>query len=167
LSDIIERAGGVSANVYLPAARIFRDGQQLAMDFQKVIGDQNPKFDIILQDNDSIYFPESYFTVKVEGEVANPALQKFTEGKTVRSYLKNAGGRTKNADNIFLTQANGFTRKVGFLSDPKVDDGSVITVSAKPPKKPRESGKFLETFGTIAAIVSSKLTTVLLIQTIN
>uniref|UniRef100_UPI004048B944 SLBB domain-containing protein n=1 Tax=Roseivirga sp. TaxID=1964215 RepID=UPI004048B944 len=167
LSDIIVRAGGLSPNVYLPAARIYRDGQQLALDFQKVIGGQNPKFDIILQDNDSIYFPESFYTVRVEGEVANPALQKFTENKSVRSYIRNAGGITREGQDIFLTKPNGFTRKVGFLSSPKVDDGSVITVSAKPPKKPRQSGKFLETFGTIAAIISSTLTTVVLVQTIK
>tara|TARA_R110001592_G_scaffold239714_1_gene499688 strand:+ start:236 stop:2869 length:2634 start_codon:yes stop_codon:yes gene_type:complete len=167
LTAVTERAGGLSPNVYLAGARLYRDGVQLAFDFQKALGEQNEKFDIILQNADSIYFPESIYTVKVEGEVANPSLQKFLENETVRSYVKNAGGKTRNGEKIYLTNPNGFTRRVGFLSNPKVLDGSVITVSAKPPKEPRERGKFLESFGTIAAIVSSTLTTIVLVQSIK
>lgn len=167
LSEVTERAGGLSPNVYLAGARLYRNGVQLAFDFQKALGEQNEKFDIILQNADSIYFPESIYTVKVEGEVANPSLQKYLENKTVRSYVKNAGGKTKQGDKVYLTNPNGFTRKIGFLSNPKVLDGSVITVSAKPPKEPRDNGKFLENFGTIAAIVSSTLTTIVLVQSIK
>lgn len=167
LTEVTERAGGLSPNVYLAGARLYRNGVQLAFDFQKALGEQNEKFDIILQNADSIYFPESIYTVKVEGEVANPSLQKYLENKTVRSYVKNAGGKTKQGDKVYLTNPNGFTRKIGFLSNPKVLDGSVITVSAKPPKEPRDNGKFLENFGTIAAIVSSTLTTIVLVQSIK
>ncbi|MGW8123407.1 SLBB domain-containing protein [Roseivirga echinicomitans] len=167
LTEVVSRAGGVSPNVYLPGARLYRNGEQLAFDFQKSLGEQNKRFDIILQDTDSIYFPESIYTVKVEGEVANPSLQKYLSNNSVRSYLKNAGGKTKNGDKIYLTNPNGFTRKVRFLSNPEVLDGSIITVSAKPPKAPRENGKFLENFGTIAAIVSSTLTTIVLVQSIK
>ncbi len=167
LTEVTERAGGVSPNVYLAGARLYRNGIQLAFDFQKALGEQNEKFDIILQNADSIYFPESIYTVKVEGEVANPSLQKYLANNSVRSYLKNAGGKTKQGDKIYLTKPNGFTRRVGFLSNPKVLDGSVITVSAKPPKEPRERGRFLENFGTLAAIVSSTLTTIVLVQSIK
>lgn len=167
LTEIIQKAGGVSPNVYLPAARLYRNGQQLALDFEKAINQENERFNIVLQDSDSIYFPESVYTVKVEGEVANPALQKYVQGKTVRSYLRNAGGKTNDGKRIFLTKPNGFTRRVGFLSNPKVLDGSIITIAAKPPKEPREPGKFLENFGTLAAIVSSTLTTIFLVQRLN
>ena len=167
LTEVIKRAGGISPNVYLAGARLYRNGEQLAFDFQKALAEENQKFDIILQDSDSIYFPESIYTVKVEGEVANPSLQKYISNNSVRSYLRNAGGKTKQGDKIYLTKPNGFTRKVGFLSNPEVLDGSIITVSAKPPKEPRENGKFLENFGTVAAIVSSTLTTIVLAQAIN
>lgn len=167
LSQAIKKAGGLSPNVYLPGAKFYRNGEQLAFSFDQLIIKKNTKHDIILQPNDSIYFPESVYTVKVEGEVANPSLQKFIQNQSVKSYLRNSGGKTRDGRKVYLTKPNGFTRKVGWFGNPKVLDGSIITVSAKPPKKEREPGKFLETFGTLAAIISSTLTTIFLVQAIN
>ncbi len=167
LSQVVERAGGFSPNVNLDGAKLYRSGQLLALDFNKLFADKNRNFDIILLDGDRIVFPESEFTISVEGEVSNPSLQKFNGGDRVRSYLKNAGGKTKNGRRIFLTDANGFTRRIGFLSNPHVKDGSIITVASKPVREKPEPGKFLENFGTIAAIVSSTLTTIFLIDRLN
>lgn len=164
LSQAIKKAGGLSPNAYVPGAIFYRNGEQLAFSFEQLIIKKNIKHDIILQPNDSIYFPESVYTVKIEGEVANPSLQKFVENQSVKSYLRNSGGKTRDGRKIYLTKPNGFTRRVGWFANPKVLDGSIITVSAKPPKKERESGKFLESFGTIAAIVSSTLTTIFLVD---
>lgn len=165
LSKVIERAGGLSPNVYLPGAKFFRNGQQLAFSFEKLFNEQNSKFDIILSNNDSIVFPESVYTVQVGGQVQNPSLQKFLEGKGVRSYVRNAGGKSNDGRKIFITEPTGFTKRVRWFSNPKVLDGSIITVSAKVLKPERDnSGKFLEGFGTIAAIVSSTLTTIFLVQ---
>jgi len=136
----------------------------LAFSFDDLLIKENSKFDIILQPNDQIFFPEAVYTVKIDGEVANPSLQKYVANQGVRAYLRNSGGKTRQAKKIFLTQPNGFTKKVGWFSNPKVLDGATIIVSAKPPKREREPGKFLESFGTIAAIVSSTLTTILLID---
>ncbi|GHE54896.1 sugar ABC transporter substrate-binding protein [Roseivirga thermotolerans] len=167
LKEVITRAGGISPNAYLPGAKFYRDGKQLALSIDDLMTKQNEAFNIVLQPNDSIYIPESFYTVKVEGEVANPSLQKYQLNQGVKAYIRNAGGRTKNAHKIYITSSNGFTRKVGWLSNPKVLDGSIITVSAKPPKKEREPGKFLENFGTLAAIISSTLTTIYLVERLN
>ena len=168
LSSVIERAGGLSPNVYLAGARFFRNEQQLAFSFEKLFDENNSKFDIIVNDNDRVVFPESVYTVQVGGQVVNPSLQKFVSGKGVRSYVRNAGGKTKDGRKIYITEPTGFTKKVGWFSSPKVLDGSIITVSIKPPKPERpNNGKFLETFGTIAAIISSSLTTVFLVQNLT
>lgn len=164
LSQAINKAGGLSPNVYIPGAQFFRNGERLSFAFEQLFIKKNSNHDIILQPNDSIYFPESVYTIKVQGEVVNPSLQKFRENQGVKAYLKNSGGKTKDGRKIFLTQPNGFTRKVGWLSNPKVLDGATITVSAKPPKREREPGKFLENFGTVAAIISSTLTTIFLVD---
>ncbi|MFY0591671.1 SLBB domain-containing protein [Roseivirga sp.] len=167
LSSIVERAGGLSPNVYLAGAKFFRNGQQLAFSFEDLFEEKNPKFDIIVNNNDRVVFPESVFTVQVGGQVVNPSLQKYLSGKGVRSYVRNAGGKTKEGRKIYITEPTGFTKKVKWFSSPRVLDGSIITVSAKPPKPERQnSGKFLETFGTIAAIVSSSLTAVFLARNI-
>ncbi|WP_176723325.1 SLBB domain-containing protein [Roseivirga misakiensis] len=167
LSSVIRRAGGLSPNVYLPGAKFFRNGQQLAFSFEKLFEERNSKFDITVNDNDRIVFPESVFTVQVGGQVVNPSLQKYISGKGVRTYVRNAGGKTKEGRKIYITEPTGFTRKVGWFANPRVLDGSIITVSIKPPKPERQNnGKFLETFGTLAAIISSSLTAVFLAQRI-
>ncbi|PWL30733.1 SLBB domain-containing protein [uncultured Roseivirga sp.] len=167
LKEVLTRAGGVSPNAYLPGAKFYRNGQQLALSLDDLLNKQNESFNITLQPNDSLYIPEAFYTVRVEGEVHNPSLQKYQPNQSVRGYIKHAGGKTKNGQKIFITNANGFTQRVGWFRNPKVLDGSVITVAAKPPKEPREPGKFLENFGTVAAIVSSTLTTVILVQRLN
>ena len=168
LSELVKRAGGTSPNAYIPGARIYRNGNLLAVDFQKLLNMNDSKYDVILSESDSIYFPESVYTVKIEGEVANPALQKFQKGKKVRSYIANAGGKTKKGRTIYLTTPNGFTKKVGWLSNPRVPDGAVITVNSKKEKDPsREKGQFLKDFGTISAIISSTLTTIFLVERLN
>ncbi|MFT6970105.1 MAG: polysaccharide export outer membrane protein [Roseivirga sp.] len=164
LSEVIERAGGLSQNVYLPGARFYRNGEQLAFSFEKLFDEKNSKFDIVLNDNDRIVFPESVYTVQIVGQVENPSLQKYSEGR-VRSYVRNAGGKTKIGRKIFIKEPTGFTKKVGWFSNPKLLDGSIVTVAAKRERERRESnGKFLESFGTLAAIVSSTLTTIFLID---
>ncbi|MFT7269919.1 MAG: polysaccharide export outer membrane protein [Roseivirga sp.] len=164
LSEVIERAGGLSQNVYLPGAMFYRNGEQLAFSFEKLFDEKNNKFDIVLNDNDRIVFPESVYTVEILGQVENPSLQKYSEGR-VRSYVRNAGGKTKIGRKIFIKEPNGFTKKVGWFANPKLLDGSIVRVAAKRERERRESsGKFLESFGTLAAIVSSTLTTIFLID---
>ncbi len=167
LSRIIARAGGISKNAYIPGAKLYRNGEQLSFSFEKLINQNDLSHDIVMQPNDSIYFPEAVYTVKVEGEVSNPSLQKYVPNQGVKAYLRNSGGKTRQGRKVYLTQPNGFTRRIGWLSNPKVLDGSVITVVPKPPKKEREPGKFLESFGTLAAIVSSALTTIVLAKRLD
>lgn len=167
LSSLIKKVGGLSPNAYIPGAAFTRNGQRLAFSFDDLIVKKNPRFDIVLQPNDQIFIPEAVYTVDVRGEVVNPSLQKYLANQRVRAYVRNSGGKTKQAKKIYLTQPNGFTQKVGWFSNPKTLDGATIFVSTKPPKKEREPGKFLETFGTLAAIISSTLTTIFLVQALN
>lgn len=169
LSELIERAGGFSPNVYLPASTFYRGEQLLAMSFEDLFEKNNRSFDIVLQNGDRVVFAESRYTVSIQGAVENPSLQKFNEDQRVRKYLRNSGGKIKDGDNIFLTSPNGFTRKIGFLRNPKVLDGSSIRVALKPPKEekpPRESNA-LEVIATLAGIITSSLTTIFIVQRLN
>lgn len=156
IKELIERAGGFSPNTYIPGARVFRSGQQIAIDFSKLYSGKAKKFNIVLQDRDSVFIPETTYVVQLTGEVANPSYQKFVEGQRIKKYLREAGGKTKNGRKVYVTQPNGFTYKKGFLRNPEVLDGATITVVPKPEKKPRENNdKWLQTFSIIMASLSS------------
>jgi len=165
LTDLISRAGGFSPNTYIPGGRVFRAGQQIAIDFDKLYNGNKDKFDIILQDKDSVYFPETTYVVQLTGEVANPSFQKYIEGQRLKTYLKAAGGKTKNGRRTYVTQPNGFTYKKSLFRNPVVLDGATITVVPKPEKKPNpNSGKWLETFGIVMGIISSAAISIAVIQ---
>ena len=66
------------------------------------------------------------------GEVLTPSAFVYTQ-KSALKYIKQAGGRTNLADNIFfVVHANGFTEKgdfgTWFDNDIKVKPGDAITV---------------------------------------
>ena len=89
LSEVVERAGGFSPNVYFDGAKFFRNDRLLAVDFEKLFEDRNFNCDIILRDNDRIVFPESPNTISVEGQVSNPSLQHnpSTDSDHILIYL--------------------------------------------------------------------------------
>ena len=65
--------------------------------------------DLALEDGDQFYVPSVPATVTVIGDVYNQGSYLRTPGKTVNSYLRNAGGPTRDADKgrIFVVRANG------------------------------------------------------------
>ena len=65
--------------------------------------------DLALEDGDQFYVPSVPATVTVIGDVYNQGSFLREPGKTVNSYLRNAGGPTRDADKgrIFVVRANG------------------------------------------------------------
>ncbi|HVO78826.1 MAG TPA: SLBB domain-containing protein [Candidatus Bathyarchaeia archaeon] len=65
--------------------------------------------DLALEDGDEFYVPSTPATVTVIGDVYNQGAFIREPGKTVNSYLRNAGGPTRDADKgrIFVVRANG------------------------------------------------------------
>jgi len=131
--DVIRRAGGITELGFIGGATLERNGVRVAVDFEKA--SRNKKHDIFLLPGDIIFIPPKPNTVFVQGEVINPAFYKFSTGKNVMDYVKNAGGKTENGKKVIIKYATGELSKVSFLQNPKVKDGSVITVLVKPKKK--------------------------------
>jgi len=65
--------------------------------------------DLTLEDGDQFYVPNVPATVTVVGDVYSQGSFLRVQGKTVSSYLRNAGGPTRDADKgrIFVVRANG------------------------------------------------------------
>ena len=65
--------------------------------------------EIPLEDGDTFYVPSRPIVVSVVGDVYNQGSFVQQPGKTVNTYLRNAGGPTRNADKgrIFVVRANG------------------------------------------------------------
>ena len=84
--------------------------------------------------------------IEIIGEVNSPGSYQFNKKYRISNIIKNAGGLTQNGDinNIFIKYYNGKSRKyTKWFRNPKVLDGSIITVGAKPEEEPFDVTQYL------------------------
>ncbi|MGH7630813.1 MAG: SLBB domain-containing protein [Gemmatimonadales bacterium] len=136
LSELIERAGGLTDEAYAGGVEFYRrsgPGNQtvpsaggadtllgvrplppgyrarLGLDLPRVL--ENPRFrdNIILAAGDSVHIPEFNPVVVVRGAVNAPGPVAYTPGKNLDWYVNAAGGYSQQADRKrpYVTQPNG------------------------------------------------------------
>ncbi len=154
LTELVERAGGLTPLAFLDGIEFTRGNQKLVADFQKVIGGSGSAA-IILEADDNIYIPKHPQTVAVIGMVNSPGLQKYIRGQSVKQYIENAGGLHRDADKgeIYVYQANGAAKRNRKLNSPKVTEGSKIIVGRKEEREPLDITEFLKEVASITASV--------------
>jgi protein involved in polysaccharide export with SLBB domain len=166
LSDIIQRAGGLTAAAYLRGGKITRKDDRVNIDFQDVMDTPKSKLDLILHSGDVIEIPKKPNFVKMIGEVNNAGLLGFSEGQKLWTYIDNAGGLTDSADYVILFHPNGNAEKFRtgwFSGNSIVYDGSTIYVSKKPaPREDKTEIDIGNLIRDIFAITASALTVLVL-----
>jgi polysaccharide biosynthesis/export protein len=113
--------------------------EPVSIDLYKALKNKNSKFDIVLQENDIIFIPEINPFVSVKGTVQSPLKISFDKEHTnVGYYIDKAGGFGIRPwrSRVYVTYANGKSRRTKnlffFHFYPKVEEGSVITIPARP-----------------------------------
>lgn len=98
--------------------------------------DGNTKYDIPLEDEDVIVVPRQLRTVMVRGQVLNPNRIVYQEGKSLKYYIRQAGGFTAKAHKkkTFVQHANGSVEGSS-MGYPNVLPGSEIIVPTKPERE--------------------------------
>ena len=116
--------------------------QPVSIDLFKALKYKNSKYDIVLQENDVLFVPEINPFVVVQGKVQSPIKVNFDPQHTKLSYyIDQAGGYSIRPwrKRIFVTDADGRSRQtknfVFFKVYPKIKEGSIITVPARPESK--------------------------------
>jgi len=138
LADLLRRAGGVRPEAYLPAARLVRKGEGVSVDIRKILDDPTASANLLLEPSDSLYLPRRLELVRIGGQVLNPALVDYHPDKSVRQYLDEAGGFTRQAlrRRLYVTYANGKirrTKQYGFWRRyPPAEPGMTVTVPPRP-----------------------------------
>ena len=128
VSDIIERAGGLTKNAYPAGANLMRrkqdvsqtlnidevsdslqvggtilerksgNMQQVALNLPKILANPGSEFDYLLQEADRITIPKQLQTVQISGEVLFPVSVRYKKGKSFGDYISAAGGFAEQAD---------------------------------------------------------------------
>ncbi len=104
---------------------------------------------------------ESTGTVNVSGQVYNPGLIEFRQGKSLRNYINSAGGVTENGNrnSIIVVYANGVVSPNKWYTTPRIEDGATIIVNEKAPEEPFDITQFATNW---TSIVASMITAVVL-----
>jgi len=114
----------------------------VGIDLKKILEKPGSSIDLLVEDGDEIRVPKQQQTVRVNGEVLYPSAVVYSESKSFKSYILNAGGYSPSAlkRGGYVVYPNGTvrgTRKfLWFNSHPAVKPGSEIYV----PKKPAPTG---------------------------
>ena len=139
VSDLIERAGGLTSYAYAKGAILNRkvDNSEIIKQSLELIGDslldkseeqldnsklelrladilENPGsiYDYILKEGDEITIPEEMQEIKVSGEVLNPIGLAYQPGRSMKYYIERAGGFSSDAKKgkVYVIYSDGTAR---------------------------------------------------------
>jgi protein involved in polysaccharide export with SLBB domain len=170
LSDVIARAGGLTAQAYGSGIRFVRQQNEVGrinVDLAQALRDTTSTANLILQPGDSIQVPEYQPSVKVSGAVNSPGSVLWRRGASISYYLSAAGGFAQHADKgaVSVRFANGEvrTRRHGlFGGEPKPGPGSEVLVPAEDPSSRRTD--YVALFGALAQILASTVAIVVVVS---
>lgn len=161
ISNLIDRAGGLTREAFAAGSKLFRAGVEgadsgaIVMRLDEVMKSKNSRYNYILKHQDSISIPKQRDFVTIQGATrvreivsddiignSNSIKVAYHEGKTAKWYIDYyAGGLEEDTKKtlIFVEHPNGevkHTERRFFLGFkyPEVQKGSVITVRRPPPK---------------------------------
>ncbi|WP_298766035.1 SLBB domain-containing protein [uncultured Polaribacter sp.] len=127
ISDLVNRAGGLTDYAYVKGATLFRlvgrtaiqdliynvDDEDVSIDklkqfsnskttsigidLEAILKKPGSDIDLVLEEGDRLLIPEIKPTVQVSGEVLVPSLVQFTKNSKLKHYVNNSGGFTNAA----------------------------------------------------------------------
>lgn len=117
LSDLLSRAGGLTAEGYADGVVFFREQAntgRVGLDLPRVLREPRDRDNLILQDGDSIQVPAFNPIVRVAGAVNAPGAVAFVPGQSLDFYVRAGGGGARNADlsRAYVRQPNGKVESV-------------------------------------------------------
>ncbi|MDB5007280.1 MAG: colonic acid export protein Wza, partial [Mucilaginibacter sp.] len=110
----------------------------VGIDLKKILQQPGSSIDLLVEDGDEIRVPKEQQIVRVNGEVLYPSAVVYSNSKSFKSYVLNAGGFSPSAlkRGAYVVYPNGTvrgTRKIlWFNIHPDVRAGSEIYVPKKP-----------------------------------
>jgi polysaccharide export outer membrane protein len=172
ITDLIERAGGLTPDAYANGVIFYRTRNgvgRIGIELPDVLHDARSLDNLPLQDGDSLFIPRYNAVVNVQGAVNSPVAVTWSPGKTIEYYIRAAGGPSRKADisRAYVTQPNGKVeaRQSHFLLPdgiPKPKAGSTVFVPERDPAdKPLD---FLSSAGSIAQILATLVTVIIALR---
>ena len=158
ITDLINRAGGVTDFANLDASIFIRNQNQVNISLSKIIKYPRSQQNFYLADGDQIQIGRKTELITIEGEVNNPGAYKYNPGLSYRDYIKLAGGYNANASagGSFVVYPNGTSKKNKYFSlvSPRITDGAKIVVVRKETVEPFSLTEYVTNLTSIYADIS-------------
>jgi protein involved in polysaccharide export with SLBB domain len=194
ISDVIERAGGLTEEAFPAGATLIRMEEEvgpIVIKLDEIMTNPNSEFNFIVKNGDEIFIPKISEFVTIKGatrvrevvsedaiEVGNEIRVPFHKNKDALFYINEfAGGLDEKADKkkILVRYANGEIKrpKNGLFVKkyPKVLQGSTITVGYKTEEQEEQEKKtdvdWTQLLGDSVSQAMSILTLILLISRLD
>jgi polysaccharide biosynthesis/export protein len=166
LSDLIQRAGGLTAQAYTGGVEYWRrqdSAGRIGVNLPAVLKDPKHRDNYVLVAGDSVNIPEFNPVVMVTGAVNAPGAVAFSPNRTIDYYIRSAGGLGPGGDKnrAFVTQPNGQRATVQrrFLlpdNGPVVRPGARVTVPTRDPTQ--GASQIPVILGVMAQVLASLVT---------
>jgi protein involved in polysaccharide export with SLBB domain len=164
LSDVIERAGGLTRDAYAAGVVFFRkdhDLGRIGVDLPSVMKRASHRDNLIMLDGDSVTIPIFSGVVNVRGAVNSPVAVAYVPDRDLDYYIGAAGGVTQkgSAKHAYVTQPNGKveSRRGIASADPRPQPGSQVFVPEKDASNRRDFSLMIpaiaSALGSLVAIV--------------
>ena len=134
VTEIIDRAGGITIDAYPLASSFVRNDTEVKLSFKKILRNPRSKNNFAVQNGDLINIGKKLNLVTIKGAVNSPGSFQYIKGNRLNDYIEMAGGFNADARRFatYITNLDGSSEKVSFFSfSPEVFDGATIVIPTK------------------------------------
>ncbi len=128
----------------------------VAINLQRAMEAPGSNHDLLLREGDILEVPERSNIIKISGEVMYPVSMSYEEGKSLKYYIRHAGGYSNNAakSRVYGIQANGTVVKLSSRSKKDIQPGIEIVVPQKQSRRKMSTTEIIGIGSGIAALAS-------------
>ena len=126
-----------------------KKSENVGINMEKIMAREKSKYDLLLNDGDTLRIPRQLQTVRVNGEVLYPALVRYDRNMKFKDYVIGAGGFSERSSKrrSYAVFANGSvkgTRSFLFFKNyPSVTPGAEIYIPMKREKERLRTGEIV------------------------
>lgn len=137
------------------------DTYPVAINLEDALNNKGKAEDVILREGDKLIIPQYSSTVKISGDVMYPISMNYQKGKSLKYYIKRAGGYGDNArkSKVYAIYMNGAVKQIGARSSKDIEPGCEIVVPSKKQKRQMSTAEMMSV-GTSAASIATMIITV-------
>lgn len=136
------------------------DTYPVAINLERAMQNPGGDDDVRLREGDELVVPQFSNTVKISGEVMYPISLNYEKGRSLKYYIKRAGGFADRAhkSHVYAIYMNGSVQQLGRRASKDIQPGCEIVVPTKP-QRDKMTPQEMMTIGTSTASIATMIAT--------